>query len=159
MDIQPTPEPAGTSDQSVRWPLTPEMIARAAEEDETRRRAAAERARQRQQHVIQERAQRRAQLQAALHEETPDAGASERILADLAAHEAVLAERLGALQLALADRAEATVDNARFTLALCRALREVTMVRSLSTRRAQELLQAAANLRVQRRFVGVRGLA
>lgn len=138
---------------------SPEKLQAAFEEDRRRQEAATERQRQHRQRVIDERSQRSRELQKALREETPDAGASERIAFDLAAHEAVLAERLGALQLALADHVEAMVDHPKYASMLCRALREVTMVRSLTTKRAQELLQAAANLRIQRRFSGARGLA
>jgi hypothetical protein len=82
---------------------------------------------------------------------TPD----ERFLSAVAAHELALAESLAKAQVGLAGRVCALLDNTKVATQLARALAEVTACRNASTRRAEEVLQAAGTLRAQRRLANL----
>lgn len=99
-------------------------------------------------------AARVAEVERTLLLDDPDANADQCLLNQAVAHDAVLAERLGHVQLMLAERLVALVENPRAASTLARVLREVTSTRAATTRRVQELLLAAAALRSHRRLVG-----
>ncbi|GMV15904.1 MAG: hypothetical protein AMXMBFR56_41280 [Polyangiaceae bacterium] len=99
-------------------------------------------------------AARIAKVERTLLLDDPDADADQCLLHQAVAHDAVLAERLGHVQLLLAERLVALVENPRAASTLARVLRELTSTRAATTRRVQELLLAAAALRSHRRLSG-----
>lgn len=94
--------------------------------------------------------QRSERLAAELLRDMPDAGADERLLARLVAHEVALAERLADLEVQLAERAFLLVDNPAHVLKVTKALREAAAVSGSMSRRVESLLATASALRMQR---------
>jgi hypothetical protein len=94
-------------------------------------------------------------IEAKLIEESPNAGASDRLLVGLVAHDYVLSEALGHAEALLAVRISKMVDNCRVVTALAKALRETTICRSSTERRIQQLVQTRMVLRGQRRLAAV----
>lgn len=84
---------------------------------------------------------------------TSDIGADGRLVNQLAATSAAVAEMLGRAQLQLAERLERFVDDPKALLIVAKSLREVTTTQTSTLRSVQELLSAAATLRAQRRLV------
>lgn len=95
---------------------------------------------------------RTATIEAGLLKQRSEAGPDERLLLQLAAHDAALCEKLGEAELQLANRVVALIDNAAVALALSRTLERVAAVRELTTRRMQGLLETAGVLRGQRKL-------
>jgi hypothetical protein len=89
-----------------------------------------------------------------LRKDSPGAKADEKLVLRLAAHDAAIGELLGDLQLQLARRIEAFIDQPKTAVVIARALHEVTGCRNAAARRAQELLLAAGTIRAQRRIGG-----
>lgn len=83
----------------------------------------------------------------------PGAMPDERILLELAASQLPLVERLEDAQAKACERLVKLIDQPNAALAFARLLREVTSLHGAIGKRVAELLQAAANLRTQRRFL------
>jgi len=94
-------------------------------------------------------------IEAKLIEESHTAGASDRLLVGLVAHDYVLCEALGAAEVMLAMRISTMVDNCRVVTTLAKALRETTVCRSSTERRIQQLMQTRVILRGQRRLAEI----
>lgn len=87
-----------------------------------------------------------------LVKERPQAAAEERLVLDLAAHDAALAEVLADVQVELASRVRVLLDNVAVAVSLTKALREVTKVRVAAAKRVEESLIAVGTLRNQRQI-------
>jgi len=99
--------------------------------------------------------QRAKALEDKLTEDSPHAGASDRLLAKLIAHECALSETLCEAEVKLAQRILTMADNCKVALSLAKALRETTICRSSAQRRIQQLMETRVILRGQRRLAAV----
>lgn len=88
-----------------------------------------------------------------LLKERPQVTADERVVLDLAAHDAALAQVLADVQVELANRVRVLLDNVVVAVSLAKALREVTKVRDAAAKRVEESFVAAGTLRNQRQIV------
>jgi len=90
---------------------------------------------------------------AELNRACPDAAADERLLHRLVAGEIPLILTLQQIERELAARMLRCLDDAKFSIALGRVLRDTIGLSSTLTRRVEGGLSTAASLRAQRRFL------
>jgi hypothetical protein len=97
-------------------------------------------------------ATRVAELSDELMKQHSTAERDEQLLLDLVAHDVALAQELGEVELQLAKRMLALIDDVAVGLKIAKTLKQVSACREGTTRRLQEVLQTVRVLEGQRRL-------